>query len=66
MEYIIVGCVFVCSVNHGLDCGIFVSLGTFTVEVYIGTRISEFYISFRDRVASAGVNIDVLKLMLLF
>ena len=33
VEYIIVGCVFVCFVNHGLDCGIFVSLGEFTVEV---------------------------------
>ena len=39
MEHIIVGCVFACSVNHGLGCGIFVSLRAFPVEVKIGTII---------------------------
>ena len=59
MEYIIVGCIYVCSVNHTQDWHLCI-LGAFTVEVEIGTRIiiCGFYVSFCDRVASAGVSID--------
>ena len=31
VEYLVVGSIFVYSMDHGLDCNIFVPLGTFTI-----------------------------------
>ena len=44
-------------VNHWKDCGIFVSLGAFAVEIQIGTRVGRFDVwAGSDRVVA---NIDI-------
>ena len=31
VEYLVVGSIFIYSMDHGLDCNIFIPLGTFTI-----------------------------------